>query len=195
MEGPSALGRVFAASKRAARAEQRQAEYEQALASYTAAAQQHSQRLEKARLKHGADVARLAEQHRQKVEEISALQRGLAALSAGRRRSLPGPRAGGRRLSRRFPPTRGTSRYAAASGHLAIEYEMPQMDVVPNDKAYRYVKSSDTISPTARPATQVRSIYAETLRQTALRVVHEVPGGRPRRRSPHDRLQRIRQWH
>src|SRR6478752_3482481 len=79
VEGPSVMGRVFAASKHAARAEQRQAEYKQALASYTAAAQQHSQRLEKARLKHGADVARLAEQHRQKVEEISALQRGLAA--------------------------------------------------------------------------------------------------------------------
>ena len=42
------------------------------------------------------------------------------------------------------------------------------------DKAYRYVKSSDTITPSARPATQVRSIYAEVLRQTALRVVHEV---------------------
>ena len=64
--------------------------------------------------------------------------------------------------------------YAAASGHLAIEYELPQMDVVPNDKAYKYVKSSDTITPSARPATQIRSIYAEVLRQTALRVVHEV---------------------
>src|SRR6478609_2817721 len=173
VEGPSALGRVFAASKHAARVEQRQAEYEQALASYTAAAQQHSQWLEKARLKYGADVARLAEQHRQNVEEISALQRGLAARQ---------PDAVVRYLdlvleAADYPdgfPHSWHLAYAAASGHLAIEYELPQTDVVPNDKAYRYVKSSDTISPTARPATQVRSIYAETLRQTALRVVHEV---------------------
>ena len=64
--------------------------------------------------------------------------------------------------------------YAAASGHLAIEYELPQVDVVPGDKAYKYAKGTDTITPSARPATQVRSIYAEVLRQTALRVVHEV---------------------
>jgi stress response protein SCP2 len=173
VEGPSALGRVFAASKHAARAEQRQAEYEQALYGYRAAAQKHSQRLEEARLKHGADVARLAEQHRQKVEEISALQRGLAARQ---------PDAVVRYLdlvleAADYPdgfPHSWRLAYAAASGHLAIEYELPQMDVVPNDKAYKYVKSSDTISPTARPTTQIRSIYAETLRQTALRVVHEV---------------------
>src|SRR6476661_7000661 len=70
VEGPSAMGRVFAASKHAARAEQRQAEYQQALYGYRNAAQQHAQRLEKARLKHEAEVAQLAEQHRRNVEEI-----------------------------------------------------------------------------------------------------------------------------
>jgi len=64
--------------------------------------------------------------------------------------------------------------YAAASGHLAIEYEFPRVDLVPTDKAYKYVKSSDTITPSARPPAQIRSIYTEVLRQTALRVVHEV---------------------
>ena len=173
VEGPSALGRVFAASKHAARAEQRQAEYKQALAGYRAAAQQHAQRLEKARLKHDADVARLAEQHRQNVEEINALQRGLAARQ---------PDAVVRYLdlvleAAEYPdgfPHSWRLGYAAASRHLDIEYELPQIDVVPKDKAYKYVKSSDTITPSARPATQIRSIYAEMLRQTALRVVHEV---------------------
>lgn len=46
--------------------------------------------------------------------------------------------------------------------------------MVPKDKAFKYVKSSDTIAPSSRPLTQIRSIYAEVLRQTALRVVHEV---------------------
>ena len=173
VEGPSALGRVFAASKHAARAEQRQAEYKQALDGYRVAAQQHAQRLEEARLQHDADVARQAEQHRQHVEEISALQRGLAARQ---------PEAVVRYLdlvleAAEYPdgfPHSWRLAYAAASGHLAIEYELPQMDVVPKDKAYKYVKSSDTITPSARPATQIRSIYAEVLRQTALRVVHEV---------------------
>ena len=173
VEGPSALGRVFAASKHAARAEQRQAEYQQALNGYRAAAQQHAQRLEEARRRHEADVARQAEEHRQHVEEISALQRGLAARQ---------PEAVVRYLdlvleAAEYPdgfPHSWRLAYAAASGHLAIEYELPHIDVVPKDKAYKYVKSSDTITPTARPATQIRSIYAEVLRQTALRVVHEV---------------------
>lgn len=56
--------------------------------------------------------------------------------------------------------------YAAASGHLAIEYEFPRVDLVPTDKAYKYVKSSDTITPSARPPAQIRSIYTEVLRQT-----------------------------
>jgi len=173
VEGPSALGRVFAASKHAARAEQRQAEYHKALDDYRIAAQLHGQRLEQARLRHEADVARQAEEHRQHVEEVTALQRGLASrqLEAVVRyldlvlEAAEYPDA--------FPHSWRLA-YAAASGHLAIEYDLPQVDVVPNDKAYKYVKSTDTITPSARPATQIRSIYAEVLRQTALRVVHEV---------------------
>lgn len=64
--------------------------------------------------------------------------------------------------------------YASASGHLAIDYELPRVDVVPSDKAFKYVRSSDTITASARPATQIRAIYVDVLRQTALRVVHEV---------------------
>jgi len=173
VEGPSAIGRVFAASKHAARAEQRQAEYQQALYGYRNAAQQHEQKLEMARLKHEADIARQVEQHRQNVDEVSALQRGLAARQ---------PDAVVRYLdlvleAAEYPdgfPHSWRLAYAAASGHLAIEYELPQIAVVPMDKAYKYVKSTDTITPSARPATQIRSIYAEVLRQTALRVVHEV---------------------
>ncbi len=51
---------------------------------------------------------------------------------------------------------------------------MPPLDVVPDGQGLQYVKSSDSITPSARPAAQIRSIYAEVLRQTALRVVHEV---------------------
>ncbi len=173
VEGPSAMGRVFAASKHAARAEQRQTEYQKALDDHWVAAQRHAQRLEEARLRHETDVARQTQEHRQHVEEVSELQRGLATRQ---------PEAVVRYLdlvleAAEYPdgfPHSWRLAYASASGHLTIEYELPRVDVVPNDKAYKYVKSSDTITPSARPAAQVRSIYAEVLRQTALRVVHEV---------------------
>ena len=173
VEGPSALGRVFAASKHAARAEQRRAEYQQALNNYHSVAQQHALRLEDARRRHEAAVARQAQEHRQHVEEISALQRSLAARQ---------PEAVVRYLdlaleAAEYPdgfPHSWRLAYASGSGHLAIEYELPPMDVVQAEKAFKYVKSSDTITSTARPATQVRSIYTEVVRETALRVVHEV---------------------
>ena len=173
VEGPSALGRVFAASKHAARAEQRRAEYQQALNDYHVAAQQHALRVEDARRRHEAAVARQTQEHRRHVEEISALQRSLAARQ---------PEAVVRYLdlvleAAEYPdgfPHSWRLAYASGSGHLAIEYELPPMDVVPSEKAFKYVKSSDTITPTARPATQIRSIYTEVVRQTALRVVHEV---------------------
>ena len=173
VEGPSALGRVFAASKHAARAEQGQADYRKAVDKYQVASQRHAQRLGEARLRHEANIARLAEEHRQHVEEVSALQRGLAARQ---------PEAVVRYLDLvleaaeypdGFPHSRHLA-YAATSGHLIIEYVLPGLEVVPEAKAYKYVKNTDTINPTPRPAAQIRSIYAEVLRQTALRVLHEV---------------------
>jgi stress response protein SCP2 len=173
VEGPSALGRVFAASKHAARAEQRQAEYQQALNNHRVAAQRHAQRLEEARLRHEAEVARQTHEHQQHVEEVSALQRGLASRQSEAVVHYLDLVLEAAEYPDDFPHSWRLA-YTAASGHLAIEYELPQIDVVPNDKAFKYVKSSDTITPAARPLTQIRSIYAEVLRQTALRVVHEV---------------------
>ncbi|MDM7831649.1 TerD family protein [Cellulomonas edaphi] len=173
VEAPSTLGRVFAASKHAARAEQLKAEYQAAVSDHRVAAEQHASRIEGARRRYDADAARRAQEHQQQVEEISALQRGLAAGQ---------PEAVTRYLdlvleAATYPdgfPHSWRLGYTAGSGHLAIEYDLPRADVVPVDKAYRYVKSSDTIAPTARTAAHIRSVYAEVLRQTALRVVHEV---------------------
>jgi len=173
VEGPSTLGRVFAASKHAARAQQGQADYQKALNEHTVATQQHAERLEEARRRHRTDAARQAEEHRQHVEEVTGLQRGLAERR---------PDAVVRYLdlvleAAEYPdgfPHSWRLGYAATSGHLSIDYELPASAVVPADKSYKYAKSSDTITPSARPAAQVRTIYAEVLRQTALRVVHEV---------------------
>ena len=173
VEGPSALGRVFAASKHAARAGQRQAEYQKALDDHRVLMHQHAQRLEDARRLHQAAATRQTQEHRQHVEEIHTLQRDLAARR---------PEAVVRYLdlvleAAEYPdgfPHSWNLGYTSATGHLTIDYELPAVDVVPATKAYRYVKASDTITDSARPATQVRSLYTDVLRQTGLRVVHEV---------------------
>lgn len=173
VEGPSALGRVFAASKHAARAQQRQVEYQEAVDDYRVASEWHARRIEEARHRHEAAIARQAKEHGRHAEAVSALQRGLAARQS---------EAVVRYLdlvleAAEYPdgfPHSWRLAYTAASGHLAIEYELPGVQLVPLDKAYKYVKSSDANTPTARPLAQVRTIYTEVLRQTALRVVHEV---------------------
>ncbi|MEZ0352313.1 hypothetical protein [Mycobacterium sp. pR1184] len=63
---------------------------------------------------------------------------------------------------------RPVAEYDAATGQLVVEYELPTVAVVPAAKAYRYVKSRDTVVETARPAGQVKALYASTIAQLAL---------------------------
>ncbi|MEM6106645.1 hypothetical protein AAHS21_10330 [Mycobacterium sp. 050272] len=70
-------------------------------------------------------------------------------------------------LPRGFTP-RSVVEYAPATGQLVVEYELPTVAVVPAAKAYRYVKTRDTVVETARPAGQVKALYASTIAQLAL---------------------------
>ena len=58
--------------------------------------------------------------------------------------------------------------YSPDSHRLVVEYELPAVDVVPKVKSYRYVKSRETVVGTARPASQVKALYASTIAQLAL---------------------------
>lgn len=64
--------------------------------------------------------------------------------------------------------------YVPESRQLVVEYDLPGIDAVPTVKAYRYVKTSDTVTETLRPQTQVKAQYASVIAQTALRVVDEI---------------------
>jgi hypothetical protein len=60
---------------------------------------------------------------------------------------------------------KATAAYAPDSRQLVVEYELPTVDVVPKAKSYRYVKSRETVVATARPASQVKALYASTIAQ------------------------------
>lgn len=64
--------------------------------------------------------------------------------------------------------------YVTESRQLVVEYELPGVEVVPTVKAFRYVRASDSIAESARPAAQARSSYAEVVAQVTLRTLHEV---------------------
>lgn len=61
--------------------------------------------------------------------------------------------------------------YVAESRQLVIEREVPAVDVIPAVAAFRYVKNRDVIEPTARPVSQIRTLYASLVAQMALRTL------------------------
>jgi restriction system protein len=63
---------------------------------------------------------------------------------------------------------KATVAYSPDSRQLVVEYELPTVDVVPKAKSYRYVKSRETVVERARPALQVKALYASTIAQLTL---------------------------
>jgi restriction system protein len=60
------------------------------------------------------------------------------------------------------------------SRQLVVEYELPGVGVIPNVKAYRYVKARDEVTSTPRPQSQVKAQYASVVAQVSLRTIHEL---------------------
>ncbi len=64
--------------------------------------------------------------------------------------------------------------FVPESKQLVVELELPAVDAVPRARQYKYVKARDAIEESPRPTTQIRSLYAQVVAQTALRTVHEL---------------------
>lgn len=170
---PSALSRVLGSTKHMERLEQQRHAYEAARAVHAVELKRHAERVEALRQRNGAERRRLSEEHRKHVEEVDALQSGLAArvpLAVVRYLDLVLEASS---YPEGFPHT-WTLSYNSTTSVLVVEHDLPPRGVVPEAKAYKYVKASDDVVPVARPVSQVRALYAQTLARTALRVVHEL---------------------
>jgi restriction system protein len=64
--------------------------------------------------------------------------------------------------------------FVPESRQLVLEHDLPPFDVIPEAKAFKYVKARDEITSSARADTQRRSLYSSVIAQTALRTVHEL---------------------
>jgi len=63
--------------------------------------------------------------------------------------------------------------YAPESWQLVIELELPPVEVVPDVREYRYIKSRDEVKPMAVPAAERRRVYASLIAQIALAVLRD----------------------
>lgn len=71
-------------------------------------------------------------------------------------------------------PQRFRIAYNPDSAELVIEYELPEISVVPHVQEYRYVRTKDTIEQKARKSAEIRKIYQDLVASIVLRTIHEV---------------------
>ncbi|WP_410568738.1 restriction endonuclease [Amycolatopsis sp. cmx-4-61] len=64
--------------------------------------------------------------------------------------------------------------YIPESTQLVVEYELPNLTCVPAVREYKYVKSKDEVTSTARPVREIKALYGSVVAQIALRTLHEI---------------------
>jgi restriction system protein len=72
-----------------------------------------------------------------------------------------------------FPAERSAG-YVPESALLAVEWYLPPVEVIPEQKAFRHVKTRKVVEPTPRPVSEIRQIYQSVIAQVALRTLREV---------------------
>lgn len=150
--------------------------YDEDLEAYKAAEQDRFARLNDRRLAHDATVRDIDERVATDNAFIDRMQSSVdagdpaaivtcCALCFGLRDAPDGwPRAPSERAIAYVPPSR----------QLVVEYDLPSADVVPAVSAYRYIKSTNQIVSTARPAAQRKALYTGLVAQMALRTLHDL---------------------
>ncbi|MEU5943655.1 restriction endonuclease [Micromonospora sp. NPDC047548] len=155
---------------RLAAAEQR---FAQVKAGHEATETARQQRVTKARQQHAQLQAKLHAQIAAQHAEVDLFAEGVRARSA-------------QHASRYFQmivdqvqdpagfPRKRFAGYVPDSTLLALEWYLPNVDIVPQVKTYRYVKSRDSTDTTPRPITEIRLAYQRLVAQIALRALRVV---------------------
>lgn len=172
---PTGLARIFAGGRYEQQRAAGAVAYEQARVRHVAAEQSRQEQLARRRRQYEQSVDAVREETGRRHAEIDAFR---ADLEAGdpdavvsyfdlvlQRSSYPDG----------FPQQFRVA-YVPESRQLVVEYELPTVDVVPAVRSYRYVRSTDSVTETARPPAQLRSVYASVVAQVTLRTVHELFG-------------------
>jgi restriction system protein len=147
--------------------------YEAHLAAFTQREVVREQKLAQARAAHEQEVAavqaRMAAQH----VEIDAFRQDLATGSPDAVAQYATMVLGASPYPDGFP-ARAKAAYIPESKQFVVEYQLPAFDIVPDIGSYRYVKTKDEVTSTARPASQRKDLYGSVVAQVTLRTLHEL---------------------
>jgi len=64
--------------------------------------------------------------------------------------------------------------YSNESKEMIIDFKLPNIDIIPLEKDYKYIKSTDYIEPKYRKKTEIDSCYKSLISGIALRTIYEI---------------------
>lgn len=149
------------------------AEHKKALESYRAREAERTEKLAKARADFDRRVAKRRAEHEAEVARVDQFAAAVAAREPDALVDYFGLVLNGSQLPEEFPRWHRLA-YVPESSQLVVEFQLPGLDVVPAEKTFRYIKSRDEITSTARPAKDRKERYVAVLAQLSLRTVHEL---------------------
>jgi restriction system protein len=170
---PTGLSKMFGKSKYEQAFEEGRVRYERAVQEHGAREYQRTAALAKARAEWQAAVDAANAEAQQQHAEIDAFE-------ADYRRGVQDAVAAYCSMvleASQYPegfPQQFRLAYVPDSRQVVVEYELPTVAVVPAVRACKYVKSSDTVTESLRPQTQIKALYASVVAQVALHTVHEL---------------------
>jgi restriction system protein len=171
---PGAWGRMFGGLARyERRVEQARRDYEQLHGEWVSQEAERLRRLEQRRQDHqrrAAEAEEAVRQHNREMEAFTADVRRGDQQAVGEFVALVLDACS---YPEGFPRGRRVL-YRPESKEVVVEHDLPARDVVPAVREFRYVQTRDKIEEVARPASDVRSLYARVVAQVALRRLNDV---------------------
>jgi len=64
--------------------------------------------------------------------------------------------------------------YVPESKQLIVEYDLPSFEIIPTAASYKYTKTKDAVTETARPVLQRKTLYSSLVAQVTLRTLYEL---------------------
>jgi len=64
--------------------------------------------------------------------------------------------------------------YSSESKELVVEYELPPVDIVPQEAEFRYIASRETIDFKQRKPAEIKKLYQDVVSAVTLRTIHEI---------------------
>lgn len=82
-------------------------------------------------------------------------------------------------LARSEYPTEGFPQkfriaYSPEASELVVEYDLPEVQVIPKDAEFRYVKAKDSIESKGRKPAEIKQLYQDIVVSITLRTLHEL---------------------